>query len=53
MAHPTQDSDSEEEFAPNSFLVRTGSGNLYAPTTTTTTDGELVFKTSVDYEGKR
>ncbi|XP_058886957.1 teneurin-4 isoform X1 [Acipenser ruthenus] len=50
VAQPTQDSDSEEEFAPNSFLVRTGSGNLYAPTTTTTTDGELVFKTSVDYE---
>ncbi|KAK1900265.1 Teneurin-4 [Dissostichus eleginoides] len=32
-AQPAQDSDSEDEFGPNSFLVKTGSGNLYAPAT--------------------
>ena len=42
-AQPAQDSDSEDEFGPNSFLVKTGSGNLYAPATATA-DGELVFK---------
>uniref|UniRef100_A0A8C5EIZ9 Teneurin-4 n=1 Tax=Gouania willdenowi TaxID=441366 RepID=A0A8C5EIZ9_GOUWI len=30
-AQPAQDSDSEDEFGPNSFLVRTGSGNLCDP----------------------
>ncbi|XP_036392110.1 teneurin-4 isoform X1 [Megalops cyprinoides] len=38
-AQPTQDSDSEDEFGPNSFLVRTGSGNLYASSAATATDG--------------
>lgn len=42
-AQPAQDSDSEDEFGPNSFLVKTGSGNLYAPATAAA-DGELVFK---------
>ncbi|XP_059502567.1 teneurin-4 isoform X6 [Stegostoma tigrinum] len=32
MTQPNQDSDSDEEFVPNSFLVKTGSGNLYVPT---------------------
>lgn len=41
-AQPAQDSDSEDEFGPNSFLVKTGSGNLYAPATATA-DGELVL----------
>uniref|UniRef100_K7F756 Teneurin transmembrane protein 4 n=1 Tax=Pelodiscus sinensis TaxID=13735 RepID=K7F756_PELSI len=31
VAQPTQDSDSEEEFAPNSFLAKSGSGNLCVP----------------------
>ncbi|XP_053161888.1 teneurin-4 isoform X1 [Hemicordylus capensis] len=31
VAQPTQDSDSEEEFVPNSFLVKSGSGNLSLP----------------------
>ncbi|KYO31859.1 hypothetical protein Y1Q_0003424 [Alligator mississippiensis] len=31
VAQPTQDSDSEEEFVPNSFLVKSGSGNLCVP----------------------
>lgn len=30
MAQPAQDSESEDEFGPNSFLVKTGSGTLYA-----------------------
>ncbi|CAB1414679.1 unnamed protein product [Pleuronectes platessa] len=36
-AQPAQDSDSEDEdeFGPDSFLVQTGSGNLYAPATAT------------------
>lgn len=38
-----RDSDSEDEFAPGSFLVKNGSGNLYAPATGTA-HGELVFK---------
>ncbi|XP_026048324.1 teneurin-4 isoform X4 [Astatotilapia calliptera] len=38
-AQPAQDSDSEDEFGPNSFLVKTGSGNLYAPATATADDG--------------
>ncbi|KAG7217654.1 hypothetical protein INR49_021343 [Caranx melampygus] len=42
-AQPAQDSDSEDEFGPNSFLVKIGSGNLCAPATATA-DGELVFK---------
>lgn len=42
-AQPAQDSDSEDEFGPNSFLVKTGSGNLYAPATAAAY-GELVFK---------
>lgn len=42
-AQPAQDSDSEDEFGPNSFLVKTGSGNLYAPATATA-DGESLFK---------
>ncbi|KAK7882998.1 hypothetical protein WMY93_029172 [Mugilogobius chulae] len=32
-SQPAQDSDSEDEFGPNSFLVKTGSGTLYAPAT--------------------
>lgn len=36
-----QDSDSEEEFGPNSFLVRTGSGNIYAAAVTAATTGTL------------
>lgn len=28
MAQPTPDSDSEEEFVPNSFLVKSGSASL-------------------------
>ncbi|XP_035288814.1 teneurin-4 isoform X4 [Anguilla anguilla] len=31
VTQPAQDSDSEEEFAPNSFLVKAGSGILYSP----------------------
>ncbi|XP_070607619.1 teneurin-4 [Erythrolamprus reginae] len=31
VAQPTQESDSEEEFVPNSFLVKSGSGNLSLP----------------------
>uniref|UniRef100_A0A4W3JFD7 Teneurin transmembrane protein 4 n=1 Tax=Callorhinchus milii TaxID=7868 RepID=A0A4W3JFD7_CALMI len=31
VTQPNRDSDSDEEFAPNSFLVKTGSGNLYVP----------------------
>lgn len=42
-AQPAQDSDSEDEFGPNSFLVKTGSGNLYTPATAAA-EGELVFK---------
>lgn len=42
-AQPAQDSDSEDEFGPNSFLVKTGSGNLYAPATAAA-EGELAFK---------
>ena len=42
-AQPAQDSDSEDELGPNSFLVKTGSGNLFAPATAAA-DGELVFK---------
>ncbi|XP_053279091.1 teneurin-4 [Pleuronectes platessa] len=40
-AQPAQDSDSEDEdeFGPDSFLVQTGSGNLYAPATATADDG--------------
>ncbi|XP_063060855.1 teneurin-4 isoform X2 [Engraulis encrasicolus] len=30
VAQPAQDSESEDEFGPNSFLVKTGSGTLYA-----------------------
>lgn len=41
-AQPAQDSDSEDEFGPNSFLVKTGSGTPYAPATAAA-DGELVF----------
>lgn len=40
-AQPAQDSDSEDEFGPNSFLVKTGSGNLCA---SAAADGELVLK---------
>lgn len=47
-AQPAQDSDSEDEFGPNSFLVKTGSGNLYAPATAAA-DGELVFQTTVAF----
>ncbi|XP_023817817.1 teneurin-4 isoform X1 [Oryzias latipes] len=32
-AQPAQDSDSEDEFGPDSFLVKTGSGTLCAPAT--------------------
>ncbi|XP_043927251.1 teneurin-4 isoform X3 [Protopterus annectens] len=31
VAQPTRDSDSEEEIAPNAFLVKTSSGSLYVP----------------------
>lgn len=36
MTHANPDSDSDEEFVPNSFLVKTDSGSLYVPT-----NGEL------------
>lgn len=42
-AQPAQDSDSEDEFGPDSFLVKTGSGTLCAPVTAAAR-GELVFK---------
>uniref|UniRef100_H3C0A9 Teneurin-4 n=1 Tax=Tetraodon nigroviridis TaxID=99883 RepID=H3C0A9_TETNG len=38
-AQPAQDSDSEDEFGPNSFLVKTGSGNLYTPATAAAEEG--------------
>ncbi|XP_072547912.1 teneurin-4 isoform X4 [Salminus brasiliensis] len=38
-AQPGQDSESEDEFGPSSFLVKTGSGNVYAPATATADDG--------------
>lgn len=42
-AQPAQDSDSEDEFGPDSFLVKTGSGTLCDPATADA-HGELVFK---------
>ncbi|XP_064157702.1 teneurin-4 [Anguilla rostrata] len=36
---PDQDSDSEDEFGPNSFLVNTGSGDLCAPAGPSAHDG--------------
>lgn len=41
VAQPAQDSESEDEFGPNSFLVKTGSGTLYAPAAAATADGEF------------
>ena len=45
MAQPAQDSESEDEFGPNSFLVKTGSGTLYAPAAA---DGEFGLQTIAD-----
>ena len=40
VTQPAQESESEEEFAPNSFLVKAGSGTLYSPAPVAA-DGEL------------
>ncbi|XP_056114737.1 teneurin-4 isoform X1 [Rhinichthys klamathensis goyatoka] len=40
-AQAGRDSESEDEFGPNSFLVKTGSGNVCAPVTATPNEGSF------------